>query len=306
MTNLGLIHKIDDIKIKNGDVLYISVFNNKDWIPIGWAPVNNREVIFKNLELGIVYCLTAYKNNTNKQVDFPVLIQKDKKIRKLMPSDNRRHISIKRKFPLKFHAYRRMADGKFQASNNIQFHDAITLYTIPEINRVPYDTIFTETKEYKYIRYLSAPEAHCNMAEIIFFSDENQKVNGRIIGTDGSSKNIKASTKYAVFDNDPFTFFYAKEGSGAWAGLEVDYPKIIKRIEYIFRNDDNYIRPGDIYELFYFSRNDIKSLGVQIGMANKVLEFNNVPQGALLWLHNRTRGNEERIFTYENNEQAWW
>lgn len=304
---VDLIFNIDDIKIKNGEILYISVFNNKDWVPIDWTIVNNREVFFKNLEPGIVYSLTSYKNNVNKQIDFPVLIQKDKKIRKLIPSDNKHHISIKRKYPLRPHGYeRRMVGGKFQASNNIQFDDAITLYTIPPTNSEPYDTISIETKEYPYIRYLSAPNGYCNMAEIAFFTEKNQKINGRILGTDGSFKNIKTRTKYSVFDNDPLTFFHAKESSGAWVGLELNYPQKITRIEYIFRNDDNYIRPGDQYELFYFSKNYIISLGVQTGTANKVLEFNKVPQGALLWLHNRTRGNEERIFIYENNEQIWW
>ena len=304
---VDLTFKVDDVNIKHGDILYISVFNNRDWAPIDWAIVQGREVIFKNLEPGIVYCLTTYKNNTNKQVDYPVLIQKDKITRKLIPSDNTHPISIKRKFPVKGHAYRkRLAGGKFQVANNIQFHDAIAIYAIPETYIEPYDTIFTETKEYKYIRYLSAPEGHCNMAELVFFSADNQKVDGRIIGTDGSFKNSKTGTKYAVFDNDPLTFFHAKESSGAWVGLELDYPRRIKRIEYIFRNDDNYIRPGDVYELFYFSSNGIKSLGVQTGTGKKVLEFNNVPQGALLWLHNRTRGNEERIFTYENDKQVWW
>ena len=34
--------------------------------------------------------------------------------------------------------------------------------------------------------------------------------------------------------------------------------------------------------------------------------YDNVPGNALLLLRNHTKGKEERIFTYENDEQIWW
>jgi len=33
---------------------------------------------------------------------------------------------------------------------------------------------------------------------------------------------------------------------------------------------------------------------------------NNVPSEALYLLHNKTKGTDERIFTYEKGEQVWW
>lgn len=36
------------------------------------------------------------------------------------------------------------------------------------------------------------------------------------------------------------------------------------------------------------------------------LTFNNVPDNALLILRDHTRGKEERIFLYEDNEQIWY
>ena len=36
------------------------------------------------------------------------------------------------------------------------------------------------------------------------------------------------------------------------------------------------------------------------------LVYENVPGNALYLLKNRTKGKEERIFTYENDRQVWW
>ncbi|MDR2920267.1 MAG: hypothetical protein LBV72_13005 [Tannerella sp.] len=36
------------------------------------------------------------------------------------------------------------------------------------------------------------------------------------------------------------------------------------------------------------------------------LIYDNVPNNALLLLHNHTRGNQEHISTYENGKQVWW
>jgi len=48
------------------------------------------------------------------------------------------------------------------------------------------------------------------------------------------------------------------------------------------------------------------SRGGRVGDRTHVLHYDNVPGNALLLLRNHTKGKEERIFTYENDEQIWW
>ena len=81
---------------------------------------------------------------------------------------------------------------------------------------------------------------------------------------------------------------------------------LLSGVEFQFRNDDNLIREGELYELFYFIDKGVESLGKQYGTSQQVLIYENVPENALFWLRNYTRGKEERIFTYENGEQIWW
>ena len=77
-----------------------------------------------------------------------------------------------------------------------------------------------------------------------------------------------------------------------------------KKILVIPRNDDNFIEPGDHYELFYQNGSDgWKSLGQQIA-SSKELYFT-VPHGAILWLRNLTKGHEEQLFFIQDGKQVF-
>jgi hypothetical protein len=90
-------------------------------------------------------------------------------------------------------------------------------------------------------------------------------------------------------------------------GLDFGTSQTISQIRYLFRNGDNRIREGDLYELFYFSKGVAPiSLGQQYGNHEQVLVFDKVPKNALLWLRDLTRGKEERPFVYEEQQQIWW
>lgn len=98
----------------------------------------------------------------------------------------------------------------------------------------------------------------------------------------------------------------AKEPNGAWQGLSLERPQKVTTIYYQFRNDDNNIRIGDTYELMYWSEaGEWKSAGKVIADKEQVT-YNDIPSQTLYLLHNHSRGNEERIFTYENGTQIWW
>ncbi|HEX7870015.1 MAG TPA: hypothetical protein VF455_07860 [Chryseobacterium sp.] len=69
-------------------------------------------------------------------------------------------------------------------------------------------------------------------------------------------------------------------------------------------DESNTIIKGDKYELFYWNGN-WKSLGIQVAKFNR-LYYSNVPKNALYWIKDLTEGKQERIFTYENDQQVWW
>ena len=46
-------------------------------------------------------------------------------------------------------------------------------------------------------------------------------------------------------------------------------------------------------------------MGRKIADADSII-YENVPSEAIYLLKNRTKGREERVFSYENDKQIWW
>ena len=92
---------------------------------------------------------------------------------------------------------------------------------------------------------------------------------------------------------------------GHWVGLKLPAPQRIGKFRFIPRNDGNCVEIGDEYELSYWKNGDWQLLGAQVAKSN-VLTFKGVPSGGQYILRDKTKGVEERIFTYEKGEQVWW
>ena len=297
-------------KHKPATLLYLGVFNNKSWIPITCSPILQGKAVFRYLEPGIAYQALYYQDEQIIPFSVPFVTLEEGETYFLNPDNNHLlSMQIDRKYtmPVWFEMFKhRSVGGLFQGANKSDFSDAVTLFTTKKELNMYYQSVkINNPKKFKYLRYYSAPDSHCNMAEIQFFNGK-EELTGKVIGTDGSSEHTVKKSRYAVFDKDPVTYFDSILPDSAWVGLELDTPSVVTEIEYLYRNDDNGIREGDIYELFYFSVYGLMSLGRRTGIKNGTLYYENVPSNALYLLHNHTRGREERIFTYENGKQVWW
>ena len=88
--------------------------------------------------------------------------------------------------------------------------------------------------------------------------------------------------------------------------MEFEKPARLAKVRFLPRNDDNFIREGETYQLYYWEKEGWELLETMKGTREGVLVIDDVPKNALLLLHNRTKGREERIFTYEDGSQVWW
>ena len=64
-----------------------------------------------------------------------------------------------------------------------------------------------------------------------------------------------ASGRYRLenmFDGDVLTFYDHRPGDGGWGAVEFDEPQQISEVRFLPRNDDNFIRKGEQYELYYW------------------------------------------------------
>jgi hypothetical protein len=293
-----------------GKTVCLGVFNNKAWIPVTCAPVRRGKAVFQHLEPGIVWQTLSYVDNRLVPVSLPFISEENGKCRFLSPDEKHTQtMQLERKYPLPgwFGLFQhRSVGGLFQGAGKEDFSDAVLLHTTTDSLSMRWQKVSIDCPQsFSYLRYCSAPDGHCNMAEIRFFSS-GERIRGETIGSEGSSDHSVNKSKHAVFDDDPISYFDSPSPDGAWAGLKLQEPQRVTAIEFIFRTDDNGIREGDIYELFYFSEKGLVSLGKQTGDQKGVLYYDRSPTKALYWLHNETRGQEERVFTCENGKQIFW
>lgn len=296
----------------NNTIIYLSVFNNEMWVPIGCVDSVKSDSAWLNyIEPHILYVLGTYKDDVFCLQSLPFIYRGAGKY-DLVQADTTQYETIKvdRKYPaserLTFFQ-KRLIGGEFQGANRRDFKDAKRLYRIDSLPDYKYQNISVDVKDrFEYLRFVSGINGHCEIGDIEFFSTESQiPLTGDIIGEGMSYGNDPEVKREHVFDRDPLTFFSANPPDGAWVGMKLNYPQRINRIRYIGRNDDNNIREGDHYRLQYLLGQDWKLLGERIGR-EEYLVFDHVPKGALLWLQNITRGKEERVFTYEDGKQVWW
>ena len=294
------------------DVLYLCVFNNRIWIPISMTNIKNGIADFGATETKIIYQAAFYVNDTLIPVSSPFLFEKRGKLHYWMPDTlHRQEVHLLRKYPqsnLWYEPEDYIIGGELQCANRADFVDAVTLYTIPEdIEMKFYEIEVKNSNPFRYARYI-APGPYLNlMAELEFYAEGGKRLTGEVLGTDGVKGDNPALDKYTVFDGDPLTYFKQQTPSGCWAGLDFGEKHRLTKLKFILKNDDNQIKENELYELFYFDDNgQAVSLGQCVGDSKQALVYRNVPANALLWLQNHTKGQEERIFTYENAKQIWW
>lgn len=199
----------------------------------------------------------------------------------------------------------RMIGGVFEGSNRVDFAEKDTLFIIQQRpDRLVTVVRSWSDKKYRYVRYIGDKGSQCNIAEVAFYAKDNTNpLRGNIIGTVGCCQNDGSHEYTNVFDGKSWTSFdYCGEDQG-WAGLDLGQPLAVDKIMYTPRNNDNYIRSGDLFELFYCDT-IWKSAGRMYASADSLV-YHDIPKNVLLLLRNHTRGVDERIFTYVEGKQLW-
>lgn len=287
-------------------IAYICVFDNRNWVPVFYGNIRDGKVTFTSMGRNIVYMAAFYEHGQIVPFGEPFLIKGDGTVQTIQRNEKKRiTLKLLRKYPFMgkedfFNA--RMSGGRFQGANLPDFSDAKTFYTFEGLtNGNWYEIPVNDEGKYRYLRYIGPMGSHCNINELEFYGTDGTKLSGTIIGTEGDPW----ASKETVFDGDILTGFSGVSPDGHWVGLKLSVPQQISKFKFIPRNDGNGVEIGDEYELVYWKDGDWSLLGTQVAASN-VLTFKNVPSGGLYVLRDKTKGHEERIFTYEKGEQVWW
>jgi hypothetical protein len=293
---------------RKNNFIYLSVFDNQNWIPVAYAPfTKDGKADFEKMGRGIVYLPTYWGANGAVAADHPIEVKSDGTVHRLIPNMKKTQtVTMTRKFPVfggVLWYSTRMINGYFEASNSADFSNAVKCATIKQDPLMRYDSVRTEVKDkYRYWRYVSPDKGYCNVAEIIF-SNKGKVLPYQQITSDGDS--AKDHTALQAFDHDALTFYESKAASRGWIGVDMGKSVSVDQIIYLPRNDDNNVSPGQLYQLCYYDDGKSKPIGTVTATSYNIT-FKNVPSNALYILHDLTRGQEERIFTYNNGNINWY
>lgn len=288
--------------------VYLCVFNPKGWEPVQWATVTDSNAVFKAMGKNIVYLPAFYENDRLVPAAPPFLLQMDGTPKQLNSSKNKGEIQLTRKFRFSSHnAMNAMEcfDARFQGCNDLNRMDTINLYHHNTFKHKMSEVLVNDPHKFRYLLFQFAGLSKAAIAEIEFWGmvdGREQKLTGTFIGNKGTYG--KETGK--AFDTNRDSYF-SKDGKGpTYIGIDLGENKTarITRIRFCPRNDTNDVLPGDTYELFIWNDGWV-SMGTKTGMDFQPLTYN-VPLGGLYWLKDKSRGNEERIFTYEDGKQFFW
>lgn len=293
---------------RNGKIAYLCVSARDRWTPVDWTAYDAGHLAFQYVRKGSFMRVATYENGELCFLTDPFYADKQNDEIHYYPVGKERqdvvlyakcNIEIENRFRNK------MIGGVFEGSNHPDFLEKDTLFIIQgKPNRLATTVKSWSDKEYRYLRYYGPAKGFCNISEVAFYEkNDTVALSGEIIGTPGCSQHDGTHEYTNVFDGKTWTSFDYHKPTGGWAGLDLGRKVRVDRIVYTPRNRDNYVRPDDVYELFYCDR-DWKSAG-KIKAAADSLVFRDIPVNTLLLLRNHTRGLDERIFIYENGTQLW-
>ena len=264
---------------------YLYTFSNLTWLPSAIGEYNPNNIHFTKMGRNIVYLPVYHQSRSIKPLHYPFVLRIDGTMTYLEPDTTKMiHIKLERKYPSNeglFNYNKQLHTTTVQASNTIKQDTFTCIRTQIETRQACTECLINNKELYRYWQ-ISIPMG-CACAEIIFYDSNGKQIRGEI------DKQFEKA-----YDRNPLTNQYSNMGKPIT--FDFNSPVSISRIVLHPRSDGNGIYPGDKYELFYHDIEGWKSLGKRTA-TDYFLEYDNLPSGALYWLHNHTQGVEERPFT---------
>lgn len=281
--------------------VYLAGFAPVGWFPVTLAPAND-PIVFRNVEPNLIYQLLVATPNGWQPLETPFYFD-GKSIRHFRADTTRQvRACLTRKCALSTRVLKHLhhiVGGRFEASDTPGFERAERLYEVTSCPYKMYNTVGLDThKSYRYVRYTAASDHTAELAELQFNVDSLFRPGISYVPSHYDSLAfVDLHRSFAlVHDEDPLSYIESL-ATGASVAFDFGRPVPLHNLMYIPRNDDNFIRIGDTYELVYQNdRGEWVSLGRQT--AAKDTLYYDVPPGALLWLKNHTRGEAEEVFEY--------
>ena len=296
-------------KLKDKKYVYIAMIVNQvgpQWRVLDFGTLKGGKAYFRNIGRKMLYIVLGYDGHRLEPISSPFILNKAGEIVYINNSQvvNTVSMDLRRKYYESYNVVdmrRRILGGKLQCSDNRDFLDAVTLHTIGSTD-IPYLIELNAQRPYRYWRYLTPDGSWGSISEISFYDSDKNILKG--LGIANPEAGQDAIDR--AYDGNLLSNFEINQPNGNWIGMDMRKAIEVKYASISPRSDDNDICPGNEYELYCFDGNSWRSLGYRKAEGNS-LHYDNLPLNTLLWLHNYTRGSNERPFLItEKGEIEWW
>ena len=287
--------------------MYIGIFSPAQWMPIDMAKVVDGKAIFHNIEPNIAYQPLYYDGMEYRLAGYPFVLKGDSAITFVPNKDEYESITVTRKCPLYLRVVKHMAKvvgAKIYGSDYENFRQKQLLYHIADTPKVSVNTIHLNPPvQCRYIRYTAPKNQVVEVADLDFYH-KGQPITAQSISENKYEGQLSAEKLQECLDHNPLTWIVSKQ-KGSHITIDFGKEVYIDRLDYTPRNDDNFIRVGDVYEIGYNDGYEGWKYISKQEAKTDTLVFDNIPKGALLHLRNLTRGKEEKVFYIENGVQTF-
>lgn len=284
---------------------YLAIFHDGKWCEVAWAELNGGKATFANMGRDVIYMPIYYNGTQRVGANTPILIDRNGNKTEIgRVKDEVQSVRVNR---ISYYNVsgeydkRAIIGGKIAATNNLESLKFDTLATITHSKYQQFDTLnISSNRKYRY--WLFLPKEHVGIAELNFYHNDSCLVGGITfeINRNGEINKLRRDVD-KLYDNDLSTFWYMNSP----VGIEFPQPVSVTHLNYISKTDGSGIIPGNEYELFYFNDGEWVSLSKKLATDYNI-EFENVPVGALLWVHDYGKKCNERPFTIVNGRIKFW
>ncbi|WP_282055425.1 hypothetical protein [Maribacter luteus] len=299
--------KLDSYKSFDKKEAYLCVFNSRRWVPVAVAKTDTeKNIFFPNVGKGNVHVISVLLKGKLTPISNAFSIDECGVVSFHQPNkSDLERITLSRKTKLKKKVVDfgvEMIGSRIEFASNFNFSDSKTAFTIHDTILTP-TTIKTDLRRaFRHARIISAKGKALQLAEIKFYSGQDEIKASLVYQNDSDKNNMKN-----IMDNDLVSYFRLQsDDENAANVLEFDFGEPMEVTELMIapRSDVNYIQDGHLYELLYWDK-EWKSISQKLAKSKEIV-FEKVPANAVLWLRNLSSGIEEELFSYEKDEQVFW
>ena len=290
----------------------LAVFASEGWRPVGAYRKRWGRAVVENVQEEMIFQPLAVRDGRLCESGHPFFVHNGRAV-VLTPDTARRvRVRLTRKYPLG----RRMkehldfvVDNVLEGSNDPHFRRADSLGRVrgSSVDRLERRLDFPAGTVCRYVRLWPAPGQSLHLAELGLYGDTACRVEVPYEVVSCGRPHYGVSGFQPVdylWDGDVLSYYWTEERDVPLV-VDLGRPVPLRAAVLTPRNDDNFVRRGETYELFYQDGvNGWVSLGRQVAAADW-LDYDNVPGNALLWLRNLTKGREEQVFRWVDGRQVF-